>query len=53
MIVKFEVYSDGEWWCGRGIGTDIFTQGETLDALMENIREAVDLHFEDEPKKRA
>ncbi|MGA2934410.1 MAG: type II toxin-antitoxin system HicB family antitoxin [Methanomicrobiales archaeon] len=52
MMVKFEVYSDGSWWCGRGIGVDIFTQGKTLDALMKNIREAVQLHFEDDPEKR-
>jgi hypothetical protein len=48
MLAKFEIYSDGTYWCGRGIGVDIFTQGKTLDELMENIREAVGLHFEDE-----
>ena len=51
MIVKFEIYSDGIFWCARGIGVDIFTQGKTLDALMKNIREAVELHFEDELEK--
>lgn len=48
MLVKFEIYSDGKYWCGRGIGVDIFTQGKTLDKLMANIREAVELHFEEE-----
>ncbi len=48
MLVKFEIYSDGKYWCGRGIGVDIFTQGKTLDELMVNIREAVELHFEEE-----
>ena len=48
MLVKFEVYSDGRFWCGRGIGVDIFTQGRRLDELMGNIREAVVLHFEEE-----
>jgi len=47
MLVKFEIYNDGEFWCARGIGVDIFTQGRTLDELMENIREAVGLHFEE------
>ena len=51
MIVKFEVYFDGEYWCAKGIDDDIFTQGKTLDELMENIREAVELHFEDEIEK--
>lgn len=48
MYVKFECYSDGSFWCARGIGVDIFTQGNTLDDLMANIRESVVLHFEDE-----
>jgi len=48
VLVKFEIYSDGRFWCGRGIGVDIFTQGKTLDELMSNIREAVELHFEEE-----
>ncbi|MGH7800450.1 MAG: type II toxin-antitoxin system HicB family antitoxin [Thermodesulfobacteriota bacterium] len=46
MLVKIEAYHDGEFWCARGIGEDIFTQGETFDELIENIKEAVALHFE-------
>ena len=45
MLVKIETYFDGEWWCARGIGEDIFTQGKTLDELHENIKEAVAAHF--------
>jgi hypothetical protein len=47
MLVKVEVYNDGESWCARGIGEDIFTQGSTVDELYKNIREAAALHFED------
>lgn len=47
MLVKFEIYSDGEFWCARGIGEDIFTQGESLDELAKNIEEAVEVHFEE------
>lgn len=46
MLVKFETYRDGEFWCARGIGEDIFTQGRTVDEVFENIKEAVALHFE-------
>lgn len=49
MLVKIEIYHDGEFWCARGIGEDIFTQGHTLDELIENIKEAVLLHFEGTP----
>ena len=45
MLVKIETYFDGEMWCARGIGEDIFTQGKTLDELYYNIKEAVSVHF--------
>lgn len=47
MLVKVETYFDGELWCARGIGEDIFTQGKTLDELHDNIKEAVAVHFGD------
>ncbi|MBI5001577.1 MAG: type II toxin-antitoxin system HicB family antitoxin [Euryarchaeota archaeon] len=48
MLVKFEIYKDGKFWCARGIGEDIFTQGKTMDELMKNIGEAVLLHFDED-----
>jgi hypothetical protein len=48
MLVKIEVYNDGESWCARGIGEDIFTQGQTVAELYANINEAVAVHFENE-----
>jgi hypothetical protein len=48
MLVKFEIYNDGKDWCARGIGVDIFTQGKTMDELVKNLREAVEVHFEDQ-----
>ena len=51
MLVKFEIYNDGKYWCARGIGVDIFTQGKTLDELMDNIKEAIEVHFEELLKK--
>jgi len=47
VLVKIETYFDGELWCARGIGEDIFTQGSTLDELYENIKEAVTVHYGD------
>lgn len=51
MLVKIETYFDGKSWCARGIGEDIFTQGDTLDDLYQNIKEAVSVHYgeTDEP----
>jgi len=50
MLVKIETYFDGEFWCARGIGDDIFTQGSTLDELFQNIKEAVAVHYGDIPE---
>ena len=48
ILVHFEVYYDGEFWCARGTEAAIFTQGRTLDELLGELREAAELHFEDE-----
>ena len=50
MLVRIEVYNDGESWCARRIGEDIFTQGQTVEELYANIKEAVALHFENESR---
>ena len=50
MLIKCEIYRDNDYWCARGIGADIFTQGRKLDEVMENIREAVSLHYEERIK---
>jgi len=47
MLVKFDIYYDGAFWCARGMGTDIFTQGKSFDELIQNMNEAVELHFEE------
>ena len=48
MLLKVEAYHDGESWCARAWGEDIFTQGQTLDELVANVREAVLVHFGEE-----
>lgn len=50
MVVKFETYYDGEFWCAKGTNYDIFTQGKTYEELLKNIKEAASLHFEEELK---
>lgn len=48
VLVKFDIYHDGESWCARGIGVDIFTLGASLDELNANLKEAVEVHYDDE-----
>ena len=46
-MIKADIYFDGEYYCGKCIDFDIFTQGKTLDELAKNLKEAIRLHFED------
>ncbi len=47
MRVELEAYWDGEAWCARAKRYSIYTFADTLDELLENIKEAVALYFED------
>ena len=49
VLLKFDIYFDGKYWCARGLDADIFTQGRTLDELLKNLKEAVLLYVEDKP----
>jgi hypothetical protein len=49
--VKVEAYFDGENWCAKALGACICSQGTSLDELMENVKEAVALHYETEIDK--
>jgi len=51
-MIKAEIYYDGEYYCGRCLDFDVFTQGKTLDELVHNLKEAVQLHLEDEPESQ-
>ena len=48
-MIKTEIYHDGEYYCARCLDFDIFTQGKSLDELVANLKEAVELHFLDDP----
>ena len=49
MLVQIRVFQDEDGaWCASGVDHGIHTQGDTLDELVANIREATQLHFEEE-----
>jgi predicted RNase H-like HicB family nuclease len=45
LIFLVEEASEGGY-TARSVGASIFTEGDTLDELRKNVREAVDCHFE-------
>ena len=47
-IVQFHIFKGDKYYTAEGTDLPIVTQGKTLDELVENIREAVELHLEGE-----
>lgn len=47
-IIQFQISESDGGYVAEGVSVPIVTQGETLDELTANIREAVGLYVEDE-----
>lgn len=49
--IQFFIHPDEEGgYTADAIGYSIYTQGETLDEIFRNIKDAVECHFEDKDK---
>jgi|GEM_PF-858444 len=47
-IIQFSVYKEDAIYIAEGVNVPIVTDGKTFEKLVANIREAVDLYFENE-----
>lgn len=47
-IIQFSISKGEKDYIAQAVDFPIFTQAETLDQLIENIKEASDLYFKDE-----
>lgn len=47
-IIQVRVYKGEKYYVAECIDLPVVTQGETLDETVENIKEAIELHLEDE-----
>ena len=52
-FVKADIYHDGESYCARCLDMDVFTQGTTLDEVVRNLKEAIQLHLEEKMPEKA
>jgi predicted RNase H-like HicB family nuclease len=43
------VTRDGDWYVAQCIEVDVASQGQSVEEALDNLREALELHFEDEP----
>ena len=42
------VTPDGEWYVARCLDVEVASQGRTIDEALANLREALELYFEDQ-----
>lgn len=40
------VWKEGEWYVAQALEVDVASQGESEEAALANLREALELHFE-------
>lgn len=40
---------EDEWYVARCLQVEVTSQGETIESAMDNLREALELYFEDAP----
>jgi predicted RNase H-like HicB family nuclease len=45
--VKYVIYKEGQYFVTRCLNFELSTFGETLDEAQKNMREALELYFED------
>jgi len=48
MLISAVIRKGERFYIAECIDIDVITQGETIDEAIGNLREAVDLYFEDE-----
>ncbi len=47
-VILFRVYKGEKYYVAECLDLPIVTQGKTLDEVVENIKEAVEVHLKDE-----
>jgi len=43
------VTREGDWYVARALEVEVASQGQTIDEALANLREALELYFEDQP----
>ncbi len=49
--IKYVVYREGKFFISRCLNVEVSSFGETIGEATHNLREALELYFEDEPAR--
>ncbi|MBI4057703.1 type II toxin-antitoxin system HicB family antitoxin [Candidatus Microgenomates bacterium] len=47
----YVIWKEGKWFVARSLEVEVASQGKTEKQAVDNLREALELYLEDEPKK--
>jgi predicted RNase H-like HicB family nuclease len=50
--IKYIIYREGKYYVSQSLNVDISSFGETVEEAKNNLKEALDLYFEDEPARK-
>ncbi|HRF57377.1 MAG TPA: type II toxin-antitoxin system HicB family antitoxin [Campylobacterales bacterium] len=45
--IKYVVYKDGDYYVSQCLNVDVSSFGESIEEAIENLKEALELYFED------
>ena len=48
--LHYVIWKEGKWFVARSLEVEVASQGKTEKDAVSNLREALELYFEDEPK---
>ena len=48
--MKYVVFQEGKFYVSQCLNVDVASIGETMDLAVQNLKEAVELYFENHPK---
>jgi len=49
--IKYIVYREGKYFVSQSLNVEVSSFGSTIDEATKNLKEALDLFFEDEPER--
>ncbi len=51
--IKYIIYREGKHYVSQSLNVDVSSFGETIEEAKNNLKEALDLYFEDEPARKS
>jgi predicted RNase H-like HicB family nuclease len=50
--IKYIVYREGEYFVSQSLNVEVSSFGKTIEEAIHNLKEALDLYFDDEPERK-